>query len=677
MSEADPSQAPGAPADERRVNERSPDDFDAVTEGVEADDGDDAIVGRAVTWSLALLGFAGVVAGLVFVVKNRQAVIAPPTPVPEVRQRVTTQQPLPTVPWTDITAEARVTFTHENGARGEKLLPETMGGGVALFDYDGDGDADLLLVGSCRWEAYAALQNGEPLSVDEPSSLALYRNDQSGEEIRFTDVTAEAGLDRVLYGMGPAVGDIDGDGDLDLYITALGENVLFRNDAGRFVDITAESGVGGSADAWSTATGFVDYDGDGDLDLVAVSYLDWSWESDTAQDFRLTGGGRAYGRPQNFGGALPFLFRNDGTADGTTRFTEVAEQAGLHVRNPDTDVPAMKSLGLGIDDFNGDRWPDLLVANDTVRNCLFLNDRDGTFTESAVSSGVAFDDMGHARGAMGVDVARFREDGSLGVVIGNFATEMTALYVDPASEALFDDEAIATGLGPQTRLQLTFGVLWVDVDLDGRLDIVCANGHLEEDIARVQPSQTYEQPPQLFWNAGDEGTTEFVPLRESQLTADFLRPMVGRGVAAADLDLDGDTDLVLTQVAGPPRILRNDVLSTSRESGEGPKVVRIVGAPLGSDVSVKAGQTQLRRRVTPTRGYLSQSESPVTISLPAGVEDVQVIVAPPVGTGEPAGAASTVRSRRLRSDDVSRLRVLRFPDDFSEAVLDDTLAETL
>ena len=584
---------------------------------IDADEADDTAVGTAVKWSLAAIAAAAAAVGAYVVVSGW---LEPPPPDPQPIAATTVRDldiELPEIPFTDITDDAGIRFVHESGARGRKLLPESMGGGVAFFDYNGDGAPDLLLVGSTTWDAYES-------GADAPPSLALYANTGNGT---FADRTEEAGLDQTLYGMGCAVGDYDSDGDLDLYVTAVGPNRLYRNDDGRFVDVTERTGTAGGESDWTTAAGFFDYDRDGDLDLVAVNYLDWSIESDASQDFRITGGGRAYGRPGNFGGTLPLLFRNDGpdrlADDGTGEvadhvFAEVAEESGLHVRNADTDVPAMKSLGLGIEDIDGDGWLDLLVANDTVRNCLFLNDRDGTFTEEGITSGIAFDDMGNARGAMGVDIARFRSDDSLGIVIGNFANEMTALYVDPLGETLFSDEAVASGLGPQTRLRLTFGVLFVDADLDGRLDIAAANGHLDEDIALVQQSQTYEQPPQLFWNAGDDGETEFVPLGPDQIGGAFFRPMVGRGLAAADIDRDGDLDLVLTAVGQRPRLLRNDLDPDSTRS------VRLIGLPIGTRVRFQpSGEPAQTRIVMPTRGYLSQSELPLTFaySLDAGDGD--------------------------------------------------------
>ena len=257
--------------------------------------------------------------------------------------------------------------------------------------------------------------------------------------------------------------------------------------------------MGGQTDQWSSSCGWLDYDNDGDLDLFVCNYIRWSREIDLQQGFQLTGIGRAYGPPTAFEGAQPYLYRNDGD-----RFTDVSASSGVQQLNPATGVPLAKSLALAPADINHDGWIDLIVVNDTVRNLLYLNQRDGTFREMAVEAGIAFDPQGKARGAMGVDLAHFRNDDCLGVAVANFANEMTALYVCEGSNLLFTDDAIPTGLGPATRLDLSFGLLFFDADLDGRLDLLSANGHLENDINQVQSSQHYRQPARLFWNAGAE-----------------------------------------------------------------------------------------------------------------------------------------------------------------------------
>ena len=476
-----------------------------------------------------------------------------------------------------------------------------MGGGCGFFDFDNDGDQDLLLVNSARWDWDAR-------AADVPTAAALYRNDGHGQ---FEDITAGSGLDVPLYGMGCAFGDYDGDGATDIYLTAVGPNQLFHNEGGgTFKNVTTETGVAGPADAYSTAAGWFDYDADGDLDLLVLNYVIWSREKDVSQNFQLTGGGRAYGRPQAFEGTAPLLFRNDGNG-----FTEVAAEAGLVVYNPASQTLMAKSLGLTLADADADGDLDVFISNDTVQNFLFINNGDGTFQELGVPGGIAFDIDGAARGAMGIDAATLRNGQAMAVAIGNFANEMTALYVTRPGELQFSDEAVANGLGPQTRLELTFGLFFFDADLDGRLDLFAANGHLEEDIHRVQPSQFYEQAPQLFWNAGADQASEFVPLGPEQLGTAFVKPMVGRGAAYADIDGDGDLDVLIASSGGAPRLLRND-----QRSGSHWLRVRVVGSggnrqAIGASVLVQAGDETQQRLVMPTRSYLSQVELPVTFGL--------------------------------------------------------------
>jgi len=508
----------------------------------------------------------------------------------------------PAAAFADITRQAGITFEHENGAEGQKLLPETMGGGVAFFDFDRDGRPDLLFVDSRPWP-WSEHKGGRAAR----SRLVLYRNAGGG---RFVDATEAAGLTVDMYGMGVAAADYDNDGWIDLFVTAVGSNHLFRNVNGRFTDVTAAAGVGGRDDQWSTCATWVDYDRDGNLDLFVCNYVHWSKAIDLQQDFRLVGIGRAYGPPRTFEGTFPYLYRNDGQG----RFTDVSVKAGVQIRNPDTHVPMAKSLGVAAVDLDGDAWPDLVVSNDTVQNFVFHNERNGTFTQIGAAAGIAFDPYGNSRSAMGIDAADFRNDGSLGIAIGNFANEMTALYVSQQAPLQFADEAIVSGIGPTTRSALTFGVLFFDYDLDGRLDLLTANGHIEDEINKVQASQQYAQPPRLFWNAGGATSRSFVPV-VADLPGDLFRPMVARGAAFADIDGDGDLDLVLTAVKGAPRLLRNDLKL-------GPHWLRLMlqgtranRDAIGAMVEVHVGGETLRRTVMPVRGYLSQSELPITIGL--------------------------------------------------------------
>jgi hypothetical protein len=580
----------------------------------------DEIIGTALIVSLAVLGVVGLALGGGFVLwRMRQA---PPElgPVIEVKtptKRAAPAVEIPQMPFADITKEAGIDFVHENGAYGDKLLPETMGSGCAFLDYDNDGDQDLLLVNSCRWP-------WEERPAEKPATAALYQNDGTG---KFTDVTAGSGLDTSFYGQGVAVGDYDGDGRVDVFITAVGKSRLFRNTGEDFEDVSETAGVGGSDDAWSSSCGFFDYDNDGDLDLFVCKYLEWSKEADLAQNFQLVGGGRAYGRPQNFGGTYCTLYQNQG--DGT--FADVSEPAGIRIANADTDVPAGKSLGLAFADFDSDGYLDVVVANDTVGNFLLHNQKDGTFKEIGYTSGVAYDTNGLARGAMGIDIAHFRNSDEVGIAIANFSNEMTALYVSRGRQLQFRDDAVANGLGPASRIELKFGLFFFDADLDGRLDLYSANGHLEEDISRVQATQTYAQPAHFFWNCGPQHTTEFVPVPEEKSGLAIYEPMVGRGAAYADIDADGDLDIVATASGGPARLLRNDQSLNQhwlrlKLAGKAPNI----GA-IGAVVELHKGKEIQRRLVSPTRSYLSQCELPVTFGLGDATTFEKVVIRWPGG----------------------------------------------
>jgi hypothetical protein len=574
-------------------------------EGEELAHYDDAIIGRAFRWSALALILLLAAGATIFLLLKRKAA-APPPKVTEIAAPVTQQfaaAQVPEVKFTDITESAGLTFAHNNGAVGDKLLPETMGGGVAFFDFDGDGDQDLLFVNSTWWPSKSP-------PGKEPTTAALYENDGKGH---FKDVTAGCGLDVPIYGMGAAIGDFNNDGLDDALITGVGGNHLFQNlGHGKFKDVTGEAGVGGAANDWSTAAAWFDMDNDGNLDLFIGSYVRWSPQIDMEVGYKLVGVGRAYGQPMNFEGAFSRLYRNDGHG----HFTDVSESAGIQIKNSSTGVPVAKTLGVAPLDVDNDGWIDLVVANDTVQNFLFHNEKNGTFKEIGATTGIAFDSFGATRGAMGIDTAKYRNDGSLGVVIGNFANEMTALYVcEDQKKPFFTDEAITEGIGPASRLLLKFGVFFFDYDLDGRQDILSANGHLEQEISKIQKSQSYQQPAQLFWNSRESKSGCFIPVDASKAGKDLFKPIVGRGSAFADIDGDGDLDVVLTQTGGRPILLRNDQNLHHHWIR-----LKLVGKKnnrdaIGAWVHAKVDGQDLWRQVMPTRSYLSQSELPVTIGL--------------------------------------------------------------
>jgi hypothetical protein len=544
---------------------------------------------------------------------------------------------VPPVRFTDVTGPSGVRFFHTNGAFGQKLLPETMGSGVAVLDYDGDGLQDLLFVNSCPWPGHEDSGRAAP-------TLALYRNKGHGE---FEDVTKEAGLAVSFYGMGVTVGDYDNDGWPDVFVTGVGGNHLFHNeDAGggrrRFVEATAAAGVGGPGGwptggtdflslrtplTWSTSAAFLDYDGDGLLDLFVCNYVAWSPEIDLRQGFRLEGVGRAYGPPTAFEGTHCFLYRNLGGG----RFEDVSGQAGIIVQERGRDIG--KSLGVIVCDVDHDGRPDIIVANDTVRNFFFHNKGDGTFEELGEAAGVAFAEP-RARGAMGVDWGEYRP-GRFALLIGNFADEPdTFLRMEDPKQLVFRDFALAEGIARPSRQRLKFGTFFFDYDLDGAQDFLTNNGHLEPEINRVQPAQTYAQPPQLFWNTG----RRFEEVTAADAGPDLYAPLVGRGCAYGDLDGDGDLDVVLTGNGGPARVLRNDQATGHHWvrlvlEGDGRRSNR---SAIGARVTLEAGGRVQEREVAAARGYLSQSELPLTFGLgEAGRVDRVTVRWPGRDVGEP------------------------------------------
>jgi len=560
---------------------------------------------------IALLVLIGLAIGAYYVIraqKEKAPVQEAAIETPKVAEPAAGSTP-PPVRFTDITQAAGIGFVHVNGAYGERLMPETIGSGAAFFDYDRDGDQDLFLANSRLWE-------GHGQGAEQPTQ-ALYRNDGEGN---FEDVTKEAGLDLTTYGMGVAVGDYDGDGWRDLFLTSLNANHLFRNEGGHFRDVTAGAGVAGGGDTWSTSATFFDYDKDGDLDLFVVNYVKWSREIDLEIDFRLTGLGRAYGAPLNFVGTDSYLYRNEGNG----HFTDVSASAGIQMPDPISGHPVGKGLGVVPFDYDKDGWLDLIVVNDTVRNFLFHNKGDGTFEETAIFEGIAYDRNGKATSAMGVDAAYFRDDQEVGIAVGNFANEMASLFVTTRGRAPFADEAVLEGMGPASRIPLTFGLVFLDYDLDGRLDLLLANGHLEHEIQKVQQSQTYAQPPSLFWNCGEACRGRYVPVTDA---GDMSEPLVGRGISYADIDGDGDLDVLITQNGRRPALLRND-----QQTGHNRLRVSLAGrAPntdgIGARLELTAGGVTRYRDVMPTRGYMSQVELPVTFGLGPGdkIERLRVV----------------------------------------------------
>lgn len=418
--------------------------------------------------------------------------------------------------FTDVTKQAGIVFRHDAQKSGRKYLPETMGAGCAFADLDGDGYPEILLM------------NPQP---------ALYRNNRNGT---FANVTASSGIPRLpRWPMGVAVGDYDNDGRPDLYLTALSGDRLLHNEGGlRFRDVTAQAGIANAS--FGTSAAFFDYDLDGRLDLFVANYVVWSPEGDLFCS--LDGVNKSYCTPESYRGVSSRLFHNLGQG----RFEDATKRAGLY-------DPTSKSLGVAVLDYNGDGWPDLFVANDTQPNKLYRNLKNGRFLEEGVAAGVAFGEDGVARGAMGVDAADYDRSGRAHLLVGNFSNQMLGLYHNEGN-GLFVDEAPRSSVGRASLLRLAFGVFFFDFDLDGWQDLFAANGHIEEEINRVQPKVTYAQPPLVFRNLG-RGRFEDVTLK---LGPDIQKPLVARGAAWADFDLDGDPDTLMTSNGGPAVLYRND-----------------------------------------------------------------------------------------------------------------------
>jgi hypothetical protein len=429
------------------------------------------------------------------------------------------------IQFTDVTKSAGITFTHYTGAFGKKYLPETLGPGVAFIDYDGDGWQDLFFTNGTDWP-------GQPRRM---STVRLFRNNHG----TFTDTTRAAGLAVEAYALGVAVGDYDNDGDEDLFITTVGQSLLFRNTNGVFTNVTKEAGLSGPAE-FSTSAAWVDIDRDGNLDLVVGNYVQWTPETDLF--CTLDGTNKSYCTPESYKGASVRLWRNRG--NGT--FEDATSKTGLFDNTS-------KTLGIAVLDVNNDLWPDLLFANDTQPNRLYINNGKGGFTERGVPSGIAFSEDGTARAGMGTDAADYDHSGVPSIIITNFSNQMLALYHNEGN-GLFVDEAPRSAIGRASLLTLGFGCFFFDYDLDGWLDIFVANGHIERDIERIQSRIKYAQPPHIFRNSGKGTFTEVT----QSLGPAMRQPRVGRGAAYGDFDNDGDLDIVMATNGGPAVLFRND-----------------------------------------------------------------------------------------------------------------------
>jgi hypothetical protein len=519
---------------------------------------------------------------------------------------LTTAHAASTVSFVDVTSRAGIKFVHTSGAYGKKLLPETLGSGCVFLDADGDGWQDLFLINSTSWPGHKTSR----------ATSALYRNNHDGT---FTDITRGSGLDAEMFGLGGAAADFDNYGRVDLYVAALGGNHLFRNTgAGKFADVTATAGV--ASGGFSTSALWFDYDNDGKLDLFVTHYVDWSMEKDLF--CTLDGKNKSYCTPESYKGQSGTLFHNRGNG----AFEDVTKKAGLY-------DASSKGLGVAMLDFDSDGKMDLFVANDTQPNRLYRNNGNGTFTDVAMGAGVAFSEAGVARAGMGVDASDYDGSGRPSLVIGNFSNEMMALYHNEGT-GLFIDEAPQSEVGRASLLTLTFGCFFFDYDLDGRPDIFAVNGHVADDIERVQSRVRYAQRPHLFRNAGQKKFEEVT----SQSSA-FAQPIVGRGAAYADYDGDGDLDVAVTANNGPAHLYRN-------EGGNANNALRITTAGtasnrdgIGARIELTVAGGAKRWQIVKTgSSYASQSELPLTFGLGSAREVSGIQVKWPSGKVDTIGA---------------------------------------
>jgi len=508
-------------------------------------------------------------------------------------------QQLPPVPppsfpvqFAEVAAQSGLRFTQVNGATPHKYFPETMGGGGAFFDYDGDGDLDIFAVNG----AWISDTPPGPPPVD-----ALFRNEGAAG---FAEVGAQAGVDHPGFGMGCAVGDYDNDGDADLYLSNYGPNALFRNEAGRrFTELAARAGVADRR--WSTSCAFGDYDRDGDLDLFVTNYVEYrpDLQREDAVPYMVQSdktdpaAAKGYPHPANFRGAPNALYRNE----GGDRFAELTRPAGLYTKEG-------KGLGVVFVDYDSDGWPDLYVANDGVRNHLYRNRGDGTFAERAAEAGVAYGQDGQMEAGMGVDAGDYDNDGRQDLTVTNFQAEPNALYRNQGT-GYFANETYASGTGLVSLPFLGFGTHFLDCDNDGWQDLFVANGHVLDNAELFDQSTTYAQRPLLFHNQGPSPQGR-VTLAEVGLQAGpgMQTPRVGRGTAAGDYDNDGDLDLLLIDLGRPLALLRNEGIP-----GRHWLSLRTVGDRsnrdgIGAQVRVVAGELIQVQEVRSARSYLSASD---------------------------------------------------------------------
>jgi len=475
---------------------------------------------------------------------------------------------------TDVSKQSGIRFVHTDGSSGQRYIVETVTAGLALFDYDNDGDVDIYFL------------NGAPLKgtkVKVAPRNALYRNEGNWT---FTDVTAQAGVGDTGYGLGVAAGDYDNDGDADLYLNNFGPNVLYRNNGdGTFTDVTAQTGVA-NGNQVGAGTCFLDVDKDGDLDLYAANYVNFTYDNHQTARFN---GHPAYVGPLNFDGTPDTLYRNNG--DGT--FTDISAASG---------IAAHKGTGMGMvcADYDNDGDTDIFVGNDVAGNSIFENDGTGHFEEVGLMTGLAYDLAGRAQGTMGVDSGDYNNDGLLDFHVTSYQRDWATLYRN-LGNGMFEDVTQATGAGGQTYVHVTWGNGFADFDNDGDLDIFIACGHLQDNVELFDRTTSYRAPNQLMENLGNE---KFVNI--SQKAGDGMKvTQSSRGAGFDDLDNDGDIDVVISNSRQGPTLLRNDSANKNHWLGVRLRGVRTNRDGIGAHVTLIAGDLKHIAEVHSGRGYQS------------------------------------------------------------------------
>jgi hypothetical protein len=475
---------------------------------------------------------------------------------------------------TNVTKETHITFKHTDGGSGKYYIMETVSAGLALFDYDNDGDVDIYFL------------NGAFLKGTESNVLpknALYRNEGNW---KFTDVTEQAGLGDTGYGLGVAVADYDNDGDQDVYLNNYGPNVLYQNNGdGTFTDITERAGVDNGFQVGAGAC-FLDMDKDGDLDLYASNYLEFSYDTHVAKN---TQGVPVYANPRYYPPVHDNLFRNNG--DGT--FTDVSKESGIADH-------AGWGMGMVCGDYDNDGDTDIFIANDVAENFLFMNNGSGKFEEVALISGFAYDLSGHSQGSMGVDCGDYDNDGWLDFYMTNFEQQFAALYKN-LGHGIFEEVNLIAGSGTGTRPHVTWGNSFVDFDNDGDRDIFVACGHLQNNVGLYDDTKTYLACNILLMNTGDG---KFINI--SDKAGDGMKvKLSSRGAGFDDLDNDGDIDVVILNSRRKPTILRNDTQSKGHWLQVCLRGVKTNRDGVGAHVKVVSGDLTLLDEVHSGRGYQS------------------------------------------------------------------------